>query len=66
MYHTDNPLADFNRHDAEQERKRQQLPICYECGNPITDEYLYEINGEYICSECLESNHKKSVEDVIE
>ena len=64
MYYTDNPLADFNRYDAEQERKRQQLPKCYECGEPLTDDWCYEIDGEYICEECLNNNHRKRVENI--
>ena len=66
MYYTDNPLADFNRYDAEQERHRQKLPKCSDCGEPITDEYCFEFGGYYICEECLRDNHRKSVEDVIE
>lgn len=64
MFYTDDPVADFHSHDAEQERKLDKLPECYECGNKIQSEYCYEINGEYICEECLKENHRKLTDDV--
>lgn len=63
MFYSDNPIADFERHDAEQQRMLDRLPKCSECGEPIQSEVCYEINGELICEECLENNHKKWVED---
>lgn len=53
----------FHVHDAEQQAKLGRLPRCSECDNPIQSEACYEINGELICEECLENNHKKWVED---
>ena len=55
----------WEMHDAEQERKLDKLPRCECCGEPIQDDYLYEINGEYICEECLTENHRKSVDSVM-
>lgn len=52
------------QHDNEQEAMLDNLPECAECGCKIQDEYLYEINDEYICEECLKDNHRKLVEDV--
>ena len=63
---TDDPLADFDRWDAEQTAKLAQHPICAECDEPIQDDYYYEINGECVCPECLDNNHKHWVEDYIE
>jgi len=63
MYRTDDPIADFARHDAEQQRKMDKLPRCAECDRPIQTEECYEINDELICPECLENNHRKRVED---
>ena len=59
MAWTDSPIDDFERHDAEQERKLERLPECCECGNKIQDEHCFEINDEYICKQCLNENHKK-------
>ena len=55
----------WEAHDAEQERRREQCPVCSECDRHIQDEHCYEINGELICSECMEENHLRSVEDYI-
>ena len=56
----------FKRHDAEQQSQLDKLPVCSECGEPIQDDFCFEINGELICESCLENNHKKWVEDFIE
>lgn len=65
-YYTDNPVADADRYFADKEKELESLPACYECGKHITSEYCYEINGEYICEECLNLYHKKSTDDFIE
>lgn len=42
---------------AEEDREAAFLksrPICEECGNPITDERMYDVYGEILCSECME------------
>lgn len=63
---TDDPLADYARWETEQAKELERLPICCECGQPITDDYLYEINGECICESCMEQNFKKSTDDYID
>lgn len=66
MYYSDDPVRDFMMHDAKQTRRLEKLPVCSECGEPIQDEHCYEINGELICEDCLNTNHKKRTEDYIE
>lgn len=41
------------------------LPDCYECGRGIKDPTCYEINGEAVCEDCLEQNHKKYTTDMM-
>lgn len=65
MYYTDNPVLDAMRYDAERQAEIEKLPICSECDEHIQDEYLFEINGEYICEHCMEENHKKSTDDCL-
>ena len=65
IYRTDDPIADFDRYDAEQSKWEEKLPVCSECGEKVHDDYFYEINDEVICSECLDSNHRKWVEDYV-
>lgn len=66
MYFTDNPIADYDSYDLEQQRRLDKLPKCSECGEPIQTEECYEINDELICPDCIESNHRKWVEDYVE
>jgi formylmethanofuran dehydrogenase subunit E len=61
-YRTDNPIADFEKHDAEQQKALEQLPKCCECGDPIQEDWCFEYNGEPICEDCLYDNHRKSIE----
>lgn len=61
MYWTDDPVADFERYDAQKEAKLETLPECSECGCRIQDEYAYYINGEWICEQCMKENYRKEV-----
>lgn len=62
---TDDPIADFNRHDAEQQRWLDSRPKCAECGEPIQDDHYFDINDEPVCEECLNFNYRKHTEDFI-
>jgi formylmethanofuran dehydrogenase subunit E len=66
MFRTDNPVADAERHIAEQDAALQKLPRCSECDKRIQDEYCFEINGELICYDCMDNNHRKAVEYYVE
>ena len=66
FYRTDDPAADFDRYDAEQESELEKMPVCSYCCQPIQDDYLYEINDELICEECINDNFRKSVEDYVQ
>ena len=66
MFYTDDPVKDYDRYDAEQTTKFKQYPLCSYCCDPIFDDYLYEINDEVICEECLNENFRKNVEDYME
>ena len=63
---TDNPVADFHRHDAYKEAKRERLPECSCCGERIQDEYLYLIDGTILCEDCLNDMYRKDVEVFME
>lgn len=62
---TDDPIADFERYDAEQQSKMDKLPRCSECDECIQSEVCYRINDELICEECIE-HHKVYVCDLVE
>lgn len=66
MYFTDDPIADFHSYDAEREAELSKLPRCSECDERIQTDECYEFNGELICLDCLEKNHRKWVDDYID
>lgn len=63
---TDDPIADFLRHDAEQEEWLRSRPKCCICGEHIQDEqaYLFEYTkrDKWICEDCMRG-HLKYVDD---
>lgn len=56
---TNDPLADFDRWDAEQNRRLETLPVCVDCENHIQDETAYYIDGEWICKDCMSSYERE-------
>lgn len=65
MYYSDDPVRDFERYDAEQNRRIEQRPHCADCGEAIQDETAYYINGEFICKTCMDA-YLVNVEDYTE
>lgn len=63
MIFTDDPVADAERHYAEQEAKLDRLPVCIHCGEKIQDDYYYEIFNECICEDCLNEHYRKEVDE---
>ncbi len=66
MQYTDNPIADYDAYLSAEQTRLDRLPKCYECGEPITDERCCEFDDELICLKCLENNHIKWVDDIVE
>ena len=66
IFRSESLNRDIDNFLAAEEREREKLPRCSECDNPIQDDYYYEINGENVCEECLNDNHRKRVEDYVE
>lgn len=66
MFYTDDPVADFAQHDAEQQQELEKLPVCVDCGEPIQDDHLFDIDGDLFCEECAMENFKRKVERYIE
>lgn len=65
MLYTDDPVADFNRWDAEQQKELERLPRCIDCGEPILDDHLFNINGDLFCEECMVENFRRPVADYV-
>ncbi len=62
---TDDPIADFERHERQQQEQLERFPVCCECDKPITDEHYFEINGECLCEGCLNEHHRKWTDDYV-
>ena len=54
FFYSDDPLRDFDRWDAEQQERLKELPICEDCGEPITSESAFYIDASWICEDCIE------------
>lgn len=58
---TDDPVADFERHDREQAEWLSKLPTCQICGDAIQQERCLNLGGFRFCNECIE-NHMEVIE----
>jgi len=58
MIYTDEPIKDFNAHEAMQKALLEKMPKCDFCGEHITDDYYYDMNGEIYCERCMDYNRK--------
>lgn len=65
MIFTDDPLLDFAVHDRQQSEELNKRPVCCYCGEPIQDDFCYEINGDYYCEDCLDMHFRKAVDDIV-
>lgn len=63
MRRTGDPLYDFHQHDAEKEAMLAKAPKCSECGQPIQDDRLFDIDGELYHVACFEKEFLKWTED---
>ena len=62
FYRTDDPHADFDRHEAEREAELQLLPICCECGERIMDERCFVFFDEPMHIDCADKYKKYTVD----
>ena len=62
MIRTNDPIQDFLNYDYEQYIKEISRPVCCECGDYITDEYLWDFHGMYYCEKCMR-DHRERIDD---
>ena len=62
MYVPDNYDA-WEAHDAEQQAWLNRRPKCEKCGEPIQDDYLYDLDGIILCEECMNHDYRKNADD---
>lgn len=65
-FRTNDPAADFDRWDAEQERRLARLPICERCGERIQSENLWDIDGTLYCPECAKIEFERDTDNYTE
>ena len=65
MFYTDDPGRDADRYWGAKEDELDKLPRCCECDEPIQSDECYEFNDELICPKCLDSNHRKWVDNYV-
>ncbi len=66
MYRTDDPVADYERYDADREAELAKLPKCDCCGEPIVEEHFYNIDGTFICEECMRNQYRVCTDNYID
>lgn len=59
MYWTDDPVADAERHIAEQDRRYRRLPRCCRCGERFPHEEIEDINGFNYCTYCAKEFYEE-------
>ena len=65
IHRGDDPIADFHRWDADQQKYLDSLPLCENCEEPIQDEKCYEIGGEVLCEDCMKDRYERWTEDFV-
>lgn len=58
MFYSDDPIKDFERHDAEMAKYWAKRPACDCCGEKIAEEFYYEIEDVKLCEDCIERFRK--------
>ena len=61
-FRTDDPVADFERHEHRQQKWLDSRPVCDICDEPIQDDHYYLINSDNICPNCMETYFRKEVD----
>ena len=60
----------YDMHERDQERRLRRHPKCEKCKERITDEHFFNIDGTFICGECLgdyiSENFKVNTDDYLE
>lgn len=61
----------FREHEAKEAAWLAKRPVCAKCGEPIQDEYAYDINddGQLFCEECKDEwleEHQVDVDNYVQ
>lgn len=64
VYRSGDPLFDFAQWEKEQQEWEARLPKCDHC-EEIMDDYVFDIDGEILCIECMIAKYRRDVEDYV-
>lgn len=56
----------FVMHDMKQAKWLAKLPRCCCCDEPIQDDFLYDIDGDLYCEDCMRKEFMKYVDDYVD
>lgn len=63
-------IPDYNElhdiYEARQERELAKYPKCDCCDEPITEDILFDIEGDIFCEACMMDNFKKFTSDYMD
>lgn len=59
-------LKEADRRDREEAEWLKRCPKCEKCGEPIQDDFLFDIGGELYHVDCAEELFRKSANDYID
>ena len=62
VYRSGDPDKDFARRDKEPQEWEDRLPCCDCCGEKV-DDYVYDIDGEILCIQCMIDKYRRDAED---
>lgn len=63
MYYSNDPVKDYDSYLADLERERELNPVCSNCDQVISEDYMYVINGKVYCDECMNDVFRVDVPD---
>lgn len=59
---SDDPIRDYDRWEYQNALWERSRPICEDCGDPITEEYMWDFHGKKYCEKCVR-DHREYIED---
>lgn len=62
----DRVTEELNAYLKAEEEYLEKLPKCTCCGEPIQDDFLYYINGETLCEDCMNNNYRDVTENFMD
>jgi len=51
---TDDPVRDAEAYSDYLEDEEKDLPVCDRCGERITEDHYYQIDGDIWCPDCVD------------